>query len=91
MRIENNFIYNIYSIYQKILMIKKFFTQFDMFGSFPTFRMRGDSETMNLCGGISSLLILLFFTYIFIIQTIDIINFEEIQTSTTQSVIFYLF
>ena len=59
-------------------MIKKFFTEFDMFGASPTFRMRGDPETVNLCGGVASLLILLFFVYIFIINALDIINYLEI-------------
>ena len=60
-------------------MIRKFFTNFDMFGAFPTFRMRGESETINLRGGIASLLILLFFVYVFIIKALDIVNYREIE------------
>ncbi len=59
-------------------MIRKFFTNFDMFGASPNLRMRGQSETINLCGGIASLLILLFFVYIFILEGLQIINFDAI-------------
>ena len=68
------------------MMIRNFFTNFDMFGAFPTFRMRGESETVNLCGGIASLLILLFFVYIFIISALDIINYEEIEARVIKQI-----
>ena len=61
------------------MIIRNFFTNFDMFGAFPTFRMRGEPETVNLCGGISSLLILLFFVYIFIISALEIVNYRKIE------------
>ena len=60
-------------------MLRTFFTNFDMFGAFPTFRMRGESETYNICGGIASLVILLFFLYIFIINALDIVNYNNIE------------
>ena len=60
-------------------MIRHFFTNFDLFGAFPTFRIRGQPETLNLCGGIASLLILLFFVYVFVINSIDILNFNRIK------------
>ena len=47
-------------------MLGRFFTNFDMFGAAPTLRMRGESEALNLCGGIASLLILIVFVYVFI-------------------------
>ena len=67
-------------------MIRNFFKGFDMFGASPNLRMRGDSETLNLCGGIASLLILLFFVYIFIIQALAIINYEEIEATISVTV-----
>ena len=60
-------------------MLRKFFTNFDMFPASPTFRMRGEPETLNLCGGISSFLLLLFFIYVFIMQALDILNLREIK------------
>ena len=60
-------------------MLRRFFTGFDMFGAMPTLRMRGESETVNLCGGIASFLILMFFVYIFIISALQIINYEDIE------------
>ena len=62
-----------------------------MFGASPNLRMRGDSETLNLCGGIASLLILLVFVYIFIIQALAIINYEEIEAIVTKNVIISLY
>ena len=67
-------------------MLIKFFTNFDMFGAAPTLRMRGESETLNLCGGIASLLILLVFVYVFIDKAYKIGTFQEIEAKTTLSV-----
>ena len=59
-------------------MIRRFFTSFDMFGAAPTLRMRGESETLNLCAGAFSLLILLVFVYVFIDKAYQIGTFQEI-------------
>ena len=59
-------------------MLKTFFTNFDMFGATPSLRMRGEPETLNLCGGIMSLLLIMFFFYIFIIKALAIVNLQEI-------------
>ena len=66
--------------------MRKFFTGFDMFGAMPTLRMRGASQTINLCGGIASFLILMFFVYVFIISALEIINYEEIKGRTSHEV-----
>ena len=49
-----------------------------MFGAAPTLRMRGESETLNLCAGAFSLLILLVFVYVFIDKAYQIGTFQEI-------------
>ena len=71
-------------------MIRKLFTSFDMFGAAPTLRMRGESETLNLCGGIASLLVLMVFVYVFIDKAYRIGTFQEIESKTTISVIIFL-
>ena len=68
-------------------MLRRFFTNFDMFGAAPTLRMRGEPETLNLCGGIASLLILLTFVYVFVDKAYKIGTFQEIEAKTTFSVI----
>ena len=60
-------------------LIKKFFVEFDLFCALPTLRARGESETMNLCGGIVSLLLLSTFIYVFIINFINTVNFKEME------------
>lgn len=67
-------------------MLRKFFTNFDMFGAAPTLRMRGESEALNLCGGIASLLIILVFVYVFIEKAHRIGTYKEIEAKTTLSV-----
>ena len=67
-------------------MLRRFFTNFDMFGALPTLRMRGESETINLCAGIASLLVLIVFLYIFIGKASSIMTFQEIDSKTTISV-----
>ena len=67
-------------------MIRKFFLEFDMFPALPTFRMRGEPETLSLFGGIISVMLLLFFLYIFIINALDIINFREIKARVVNQV-----
>ena len=69
-------------------MIRKFFTSFDLFGAAPTLRMRGESETINLCGGIFSLVLLLVFVYVFVDQAYRIGTFQEIEAKTTIEVYF---
>ena len=68
-------------------MLKRFLTSFDMFGAAPTLRMRGEAETLNFCGGVASLAILLFFVYLFIDKAYKIGTFQEIEAKTTFSVI----
>lgn len=54
--------------------MKKLLTQFDLFSSAPILRAEGESAVMNLCGGIFSILIFGFFTYIFFSNIASTVN-----------------
>ena len=73
-----------------IFMLRRFFTSFDLFGAMPTLRMRGESETINLCAGVASLFILLVFLYLFATKAFSIMALEEIEAKITISVEFFL-
>ena len=60
-------------------LLKKFFVEFDLFSALPTLRSRGETETMNLCGGIVSLLLLSFFIYVFIINLVETLDFKKME------------
>lgn len=45
--------------------IKEILKQFDLFSAQPTLRARSEPEVVNACGGVLSLLVLGFFTYLF--------------------------
>lgn len=47
-------------------LLKKAFLELDLFSALPTLRARGEPNTMNLCGGIVSFIILIICTYVFI-------------------------
>lgn len=58
--------------------VKNFFREFDLFAALPTLRAKSNPETVNTCGGILSLLVTLFFIYIFIYQFVQVANWEKI-------------
>jgi hypothetical protein len=68
-----------------VKLIKKFFLEFDMFASYATFRTKGEPETRNLCGGILSFLLVIYFTYVFISQLVHVSNWEQISSVETKS------
>jgi hypothetical protein len=45
-----------------------------MFASYATFRTNGEPETRNLCGGILSFILAIYFTYVFIFQLVHASN-----------------
>lgn len=54
--------------------IKEVIKQFDLFSAQPTLRARSDSEVVNACGGVLSLLVLGSFTYLFFSQLNLVVN-----------------
>lgn len=63
------------------MMIKKFFSSFDMFAAMPVLRANGEAEVVNLCGGLFSICLFGIFVYIFISSLISIIKLEEINAT----------
>ncbi len=63
------------------MMIKKFFSSFDMFAAMPILRANGEAEVVNLCGGLFSICIFGVFVYIFISSLVSILQLEEINAS----------
>ena len=70
-------------------MLSKFFSSFDMFGGAPTFRMRGESEALNTCGGCFSFLLLCGFFSVFVFQVHQIVTYQEIEAKSSLGVIFH--
>ena len=68
-------------------MIKKFFTQFDLFSALPTLRARGETETMNVYGGVVSFLLLGLFTYLLITYFIDAAELRSMKVIEREEVI----
>ena len=69
-------------------MLRKFFTGFDLFGGALTFRMRGESEALNLCGGLLSFLLLCAFFAAFVTQVQQIVTYQDIEVKSAISVPF---
>ena len=67
-------------------MLRKLFTGFDMFGAAPTLRMQGESETLNLCGGLFSFLLLCAFFAAFVTQVRQIVTYEDIEVKSAITV-----
>jgi hypothetical protein len=63
--------------------IRKFFKHFDMFSAPATLRAREEPETSSLCAGIFSLLIIVAFTYVFVITVINIAQYNSISSTQT--------
>lgn len=62
---------------------KGFLHGFDLFSYQPVFRIRGQSEVSSLCGGATSLLVMGFFVYLFVVEMIGIISLDKISASST--------
>ena len=67
-------------------MIKRFFTNFDLFGSWPTLRVRGEPEALNFCGGLFSFILLVTFFSIFLSKAYRISTYLEIDAKATINV-----
>ena len=65
-------------------LLKKGILEFDLFSALPTLRARGETETLNFCGGLLSLLLLLFFTYVFIITTVNTFNYQQMEIDISE-------
>ena len=70
--------------------VKKFFHGFDLFSCIPSLRARGESDVSSLCGGITSLILMLFFIYIFVMDMITMSQLGHISTTERRVVHFYL-
>lgn len=57
---------------------KKFFYGFDLFGYVPSMRLRGQSDISSVCGGVTSMLVMGFFVYLFVVDMIDLANYGKI-------------
>ena len=58
--------------------MKQFFYGFDRFYYTPSLRIRGNSDVSSVCGGVTSMLIMIFFIIIFIFDMIDLANLGQI-------------
>lgn len=66
--------------------VKKFFAEFDMFAVAPTLRSNEEPETSSLCSGVTSFLLAMFFSYVFIINVVKVVTYEQIDSIQTESV-----
>jgi hypothetical protein len=60
------------------MVVSKFIYSFDMFAAVPGFRVRGESEVASICGGMVSIILLCFFVYVFVEDSVKIINYQKI-------------
>ena len=58
---------------------KSFVESFDQFCAPATLRTKGGSELSSVCTGVFSLLLWLFFTYVFVRKFYDVLTFESIE------------
>jgi type VI protein secretion system component VasK len=65
-------------------LVRKFFSEFDMFSSPATFRTRGEPEIKNPWAGAFSFVVLLLFTFLFIWQFTEVANLQRIEAKETQ-------
>lgn len=66
--------------------LRKFSKYFDMFSALPTFRVDEEPELSSYFSGAISIVATLFFTYVFIINTIEVFTYLKIQSTETESV-----
>ena len=59
--------------------IKKALKDMDLFSAIPTLRAKSNPETGNTCGGALSIIVLMFFAYLFIAQFVNVTNWQQIQ------------
>lgn len=61
-----------------------------MFSVPPTLRANEEPETSSLCSGVTSFLLALFFSYVFINSTVKVVTYENINSIQTESVTLFL-
>lgn len=64
--------------------VHKILHQFDMFSSSPILRAKAEPDVANSCGGLTSLIVLILFTYIFIYQFILVATWQSITSVQTE-------
>lgn len=64
-------------------MISNFFSQFDAYTVPPTLRARNKSGVSSLITGALSLLLTLFFTYVFAIKMYQVFTYQSISSVKT--------
>lgn len=57
-----------------------------MFAVPPTLRAKEEPKASSLCSGVTSFLLALFFSYVFIINVVDIVTYAKIDSIQTESV-----
>ena len=65
---------------------QRFFYSFDLFSAVTSLRARGQSDTSTVCGGVTSLVLMIAFIYIFIADMIDLANLGQISSTETTAV-----
>ena len=70
--------------------VKRFFYGFDLFSCIPSMRARGQSDVSSVCGGVTSLIVMIFFIYIFIADMIDLGNLGQISSTYKTTVSIFL-
>ena len=66
--------------------LRDFFKSYDLFPAVPCFRVKGDSEVLSVCGGVFSLLLLIFFLYVFIQRSLIILNHNDIEYKASSAI-----
>lgn len=69
--------------------IKKKISKFDMFPASPILRAEGETEVVNLCGSIFSILVFMAFVYIFAAATANTVNLQNIKAVENIQVFLY--
>ena len=70
--------------------LKRFFYGFDLFSCVPSLRARGESDVSSICGGATSLILMILFIYIFIADMINLANLGQISSTYKTTVLFML-
>lgn len=68
-------------------MLKKLIKHFDMFAAPPLLRVKGESESTNLFGGVCSILFIILFAYMFFAALVDLFLLRSITATETITVI----
>ena len=63
-----------------MLAIKKLIYNYDLFANVPSFRARTEASVVSYFGGIFSIILLGFFLYVFLEDSIKILNYKKIKS-----------